>query len=244
MEVFAKSDLGKAREINEDAIYIPEEDLGINMYILADGMGGYRGGDVASQLAVTAARSYIKNNYEITFEDKEDILKLVNGAIEYANMVVSERAKTDKKLNQMGSTLEVLLVIRNDAYIGHVGDSRIYRIRDKKIKKLTTDHSYIQKLISDGRITKEESSTHPDKNMITKAIGTEIVVEAELTHQKLNKNDIIVICSDGLTNLVSDKEILDIVLDSFDEDIAERLVDRANELGGTDNISVIVLKYN
>lgn len=244
MEVFAKSDLGKARDINEDAIYIPEEDLGINLYILADGMGGYQGGDVASQLAVTAARSYIKNNYEITFEEKEDILKLVNGSIEYANMVVAERAKTDKKLNQMGSTLEVLLLIRNNAYIGHVGDSRAYIIRDGNIRKLTTDHSYIQKLINDGRITKAESTTHPDKNMITKAIGTEIVVEAELIHQKLNKGDIILLCSDGLTNLVSDNEILKIVQESFDEDVAEKLVDRANSLGGTDNVSVIVLKYN
>ena len=244
MEIFAKSDLGKARDINEDAIYIPEEDLGINLYILADGMGGYQGGDIASQLAVTAARSYILNNYEITFEEKEDILKLVNGAIEYANIVVSEKAKTDKKLNKMGATLEILLIIKNDAYIGHVGDSSVYMIRDRKINKLTTDHSYIQKLITDGRITKEESSTHPDKNMITKAIGTEIVVEAELIHKKLNTNDILIICSDGLTNLVSDKEMLEIVLDSFNEDIAEKLINRANDLGGTDNISVIFVKYN
>ncbi len=244
MEVFAKSDLGKARDINEDAIYIPEEDLGINAYILADGMGGYQGGDVASQLAVTAARSYILNNYEITFEDKDDILKLVNGSIEYANMVVAEKAKTDKKLNKMGSTLEVLLIIKNEAYMGHVGDSRIYLVRNRKIKQLTKDHSYIEKLITDGRITKEESSTHPDKNMITKAIGTEIVVEAELIHRKLNTNDIIILCSDGLTNLVSDKEILEIVVDSFDEDIAEKLINKANELGGTDNVSVIVVKYN
>ncbi len=244
MEIFAKSDLGKARDINEDAIYIPEEDLGINLYILADGMGGYQGGDIASQLAVTAARSYILNNYEITFEEKEDILKLVNGAIEYANIVVSEKAKTDKKLNKMGATLEILLIIKNDAYIGHVGDSSVYMIRDRKINKLTTDHSYIQKLITDGRITKEESSTHPDKNMITKAIGTEIVVEAELIHKKLNTNDILIICSDGLTNLVSDKEMLEIVLDSFNEDIAEKLINKANDLGGTDNISVIFVKYN
>lgn len=243
MEIFAKSDLGKARDINEDAIYVPEEDLGINVFILADGMGGYRGGDIASGLAVTAARSYILNNYEITFEETEDILKLVNGAIEYANMIVSEKAKSDKKLNKMGSTLEVLLIIKNNAYIGHVGDSRIYMIRDKKINKLTTDHSYIQKLIKDGKITKEESSIHPDKNMITKAIGTEIVVEAELIHKKLNKNDILLLCSDGLTNLVSDNEILEIVLDSFDEDIAEKLIDKANKLGGTDNVSAIVIKY-
>ncbi len=244
MEVFGKSDLGKARDINEDAIYLAEDDLGINVYILADGMGGYQGGDVASQLAVTAVRSYIMNNYEITFEDDDDILKLVNGSIEYANMVVSEKAKSDKKLNQMGSTLEVVLIIKNKAYIGHVGDSRVYLIRDRKIKKLTTDHSYIQKLISDGKITKEESSKHPDKNMITKAIGTEIVVEAELVQLNLNKNDILIICSDGLTNLVKSNEILELVLDSFDEDIAEKLINRANELGGTDNVSVIVLKYN
>ena len=242
MEVFAKSDIGKSRDLNEDSMYIPTPDVGIDVYVLADGMGGYQGGNIASSIAVSAAKSYIINNYEITFDDDQDILSLVNGAIEYANLVVSERAKEDKRFNQMGSTLEVLLIIKDNLYIAHVGDSRIYRVRNRELKKLTTDHSYIQKLINDGKITKEQSKFHPDKNMITKAIGTELVVEPELIHHKLQKDDILLVCSDGLTNMVSEKEILNTLNDEYDEKIAQRLIDKANANGGTDNITVIIIK--
>ena len=117
-----------------------------------------------------AAKSYILNNYEITFNNKEDIQKLVNGAIEYANMIVYEKSKEDERYKYMGATLEILLIINDDIYIGHAGDSRIYRLRRDVLKKLTKDHSYIENLIEDGKITREEAVKHPDKNMVTKGI--------------------------------------------------------------------------
>jgi len=170
MRAFAKTDVGKAREINEDYYYIsnPEDDL--KVYILADGMGGYNGGEIASRLATTTALSYIKNNFETVPKEKEEILKLVKSAMEYANMVVYEKATSNKELEGMGTTLEVCLIYNNKAYIGHVGDSRIYRIRKEFIRKLTHDHSYVQKLVKDGTITQEEANHHPKKNMLMKAL--------------------------------------------------------------------------
>jgi len=170
MRAFAKTDVGKAREMNQDYYYIsnPEDDL--KVYILADGMGGYNGGEIASRLATTTALSYIKNNFETVPKEKEEILKLVKSAMEYANMVVYEKATSNKELEGMGTTLEVCLIYNNKAYIGHVGDSRIYRIRKEFIRKLTHDHSYVQKLVKDGTITKEEADHHPKKNMLMKAL--------------------------------------------------------------------------
>ncbi len=170
MGAFAKSDVGKAREINEDYYYISPKNAEPQVYILADGMGGYNGGEVASKLAVTTALSYIQTNFESIPKEKEDILNLVKSAMEYANMVVYEKAGENKELEGMGTTLDVCLVYHNKAYIGHVGDSRVYRIRKELIRKLTHDHSYVQKLVKDGTITEEEATHHPKKNMLMKAL--------------------------------------------------------------------------
>lgn len=170
MEAFAKTDVGKAREINEDYYYISKEEDLLHVYILADGMGGYNGGEVASRLATATALSYIQNNFEQIQKEKEDILNLIKSAMEYANMVVYEKANQEKELEGMGTTLEVCLIYQNKVYIGHVGDSRVYRIRKELIKKLTHDHSYVEKLVRDGTITEEEANHHPKKNMLMKAI--------------------------------------------------------------------------
>ena len=164
---FGLTDIGQVRKKNQDYYYISEDGT-IN--ILADGMGGYAGGEVASKLATTTALKYILNNFESVPKEKEDILNLVKSAIEYANMVVYEKANKEKELEGMGTTLDVCLIYNNKAYIGHVGDSRIYRIRKEFIRKLTHDHSYVQKLVKDGTITQEEASHHPKKNMLMKAL--------------------------------------------------------------------------
>ena len=130
MKAFAQSDIGKARETNQDYFYISPNDSKLKLYILADGMGGYKGGDVASKLATTTAKSYIESNFDTTPKEKDEILKLIKGAIEYANMVVYEKSKEDQNLEGMGTTLEVCLIYNNNVYIGHVGDSRVYRITD------------------------------------------------------------------------------------------------------------------
>ena len=170
IKAYAKSDVGKVREINEDSYYISESLDEVQLYIIADGMGGYNGGEIASSLAIKSAKNYIENNFAQADKDKESIIQLVASSLEYANMVVYEKSKENKELNGMGTTLDICLIYNNKAYIGHVGDSRIYRIRKDFIRKLTQDHSYVQKLVKDGKITEEEASHHPQKNMLMKAL--------------------------------------------------------------------------
>lgn len=170
MRVLAKSDIGKARDMNQDYYYVSSLDDDIKLYILADGMGGYKGGEIASNIAVNCAKNYICNNFSNVEKDKEEILKLINSSIEYANMIVYEKSQEIKELHDMGTTLEVAIVQGNKVFIGHIGDSRIYRIRKNIIRKLTTDHSYVEKLVKDGSITKDEAYNHPNKNMLLKAL--------------------------------------------------------------------------
>ena len=241
MEAFAKSDVGKAREMNQDYYYISPSESNINLYILADGMGGYKGGEIASKLATISVKNYIESNFENLPKEKEEILKLIKSSIEYANMVVYEKSKEDKELEAMGTTLEVCLIYNNKAYIGHVGDSRIYRIRKDILRKLTTDHSYVEKLVKDGTITKEQAVNHPKKNMLTKALGCTPFVEADVTVKGFIKDDIILMCSDGLTNMITEDEIYNMI--KMDYKVApQNLVDKANENGGYDNITAIIIK--
>ena len=239
--VFAKTDIGKAREINQDYYYISDDTEIPQLYILADGMGGYKGGEIASSLAAESAARYIKSNFSSNLIEKEEILKLVENAVEYANMVVYEKSKEVEELEGMGTTLEICLIYNNKAYIGHVGDSRIYRIRKDVIRKLTKDHSYVQKLIEDKKITREEAKSHPKKNMLTKALGCTPYVEPDIRARNFEKGDIFIMCSDGLTNMVDEKQIYDIVTRDI-EKAAEELVNEANAAGGYDNITVIIIK--
>ena len=239
--VFAKTDIGKAREINQDYYYISDDTEITQLYILADGMGGYKGGEIASSLAAESAARYIKSNFSSNLIEKEEILKLVENAVEYANMVVYEKSKEVEELEGMGTTLEICLIYNNKAYIGHVGDSRIYRIRKDVIRKLTKDHSYVQKLIEDKKITREEAKYHPKKNMLTKALGCTPYVEPDIRARNFEKGDIFIMCSDGLTNMVDEKQIYDIVTRDI-EKAAEELVNEANAAGGYDNITVIIIK--
>lgn len=242
MEVFAKTDKGMVRKINEDFLYIPEKDDVLNLYIIADGMGGYEGGEVASEKSVNIAKRYIINNYEITFNTDEDILKLVSGSIEYANVRILEDKKDLEEFENMGSTIAIALVIKDRLYISHAGDSRIYRLRKNVFRRLTKDDSYVQKLIDDGTIKEEDSEKHPDKNMITKAIGMSAVVQPSKSVQKLISGDTLLLCTDGLTNYVKDEELKEILQNDEIEDPAKFLVDLANKRGGRDNITVIVVK--
>ena len=241
METFAKSDIGKARDMNQDYYYIPSPRNEIQIFILADGMGGYKGGEIASCLATKTALSYIKSNFEKAIKEKEEILKLIKSSMEYANMVVYEKSKEDKELEGMGTTLEVCLIYNNKIYIGHVGDSRVYRIRKEFMRKLTRDHSYVEKLVKDGTITREEAMHHPKKNMLTKALGCTAFVDPDVTVKGFMKDDIILMCSDGLTNMVEEQEIYKIIKENRMTAV-DKLIERANENGGYDNVTAIVIK--
>ena len=243
MKVFAKSDIGKARETNQDSFYVSQPSEKTGLYIVADGMGGYNGGDIASRLAVTAAKNYIETNFINVEHNKEELQKLVKNAIEYANMIVYEKSKENKELEGMGTTIEIVLAYNDRVYIGHIGDSRIYRIRKNFMRKLTVDDSYVQKLVKDGTITKEEAVNHPKKNMLTKALGCTAFVQPVVSVKGFLKDDIIVITSDGLTNMVSEDKIYEIVTTNI-ENSAEELIKQANNAGGIDNITVVIINNN
>ena len=242
MDVFARTDIGKARDMNQDSYLVLEEE-NYKLCILADGMGGYKGGEIASSLAVNAVQNYIKNNFENTPKATENILKLINDAVEYANMIVYEKSREDEELKDMGTTLDTCIIYNGKLYIGHVGDSRIYRIRKNIIRKLTTDHSYVEKLVKEGTITKEEAQNHPKKNMLTKALGCSSFVEPDLLYKVFQKGDILLMCSDGLTNMLNEEIIYNIVTKQENaENNSKELINLANDLGGYDNITAIIVK--
>ncbi len=241
MRILAKSDIGKARDMNQDSYYISDlEKDELKLYILADGMGGYKGGEIASSLAVANARNYIINHFKKTKKDRESILKLLRYAIEYANMMVYEKSQEDEELKDMGTTLDICLIYNNKVFIGHVGDSRVYRIRKNIIRKLTTDHSYVEKLVKEGTISKEEAFNHPKKNMLMKALGCNSLVEPDVICKGFLKDDILLMCSDGLTNMLKENEIYNLLLNNPDHP-EEALINNANELGGYDNITAIII---
>lgn len=241
MRVFTKTDVGMARSMNQDSFLVSDNNRnGLNLYILADGMGGYKGGEIASKVAITAVSKYIIEKFDEIPKDKQSILNLVEDSIEFANSAIYEESEQDEELQDMGTTLEVVLIYKNKVYIGHIGDSRVYRVRKNRMKKITTDHSYVEKLIQDGEITREEAYNHPKKNLLIKALGTDEEACPDMIYTVLNKNDVILICSDGLTNMVREEEILEVVKEP-NENCADILVEEANLAGGLDNITVIVI---
>lgn len=240
MRAFGKSDIGKVRDMNQDSFYISSPQDEVQLFIVADGMGGYKGGEVASKLAVETSKNYIINNFNSIEHDRENILNLIKSAIEYANLVVYEKSKEVPELENMGTTIDICLILQNKVYIGHVGDSRVYRKRKEFFRKLTTDHSYVQKLVSDGTITKEEAYNHPKKNMLIKALGCSSFVEPDVMVKGFLKDDILLMCSDGLTNMLRDEEIVQIINQNPME-ACNRLVNEANDKGGLDNITAVII---
>ena len=242
VKAYAKTDIGKARDVNEDSFYITDNSFSdIQLYILADGMGGCKAGDIASKLAISTAKSYIENNIKDTPKEKESLIQLVGSSAEYANMVVYEKSKENKDFEGMGTTIEICLIYNNRAFIAHIGDSRIYRIRNGLIRQLTQDHSYVQTLVKQGTITKDEAEIHPKKNILTKALGCNAFVEPDMLVRGFQKDDILVMCSDGLSNMVTQDDIYNLVTNNF-EIAPKELVDLAKKNGGIDNITVITIK--
>ena len=241
MRAYAKTDIGKAREMNQDFYYVSDEINGMRLCILADGMGGYKGGEIASALATTSAKEYIQARFDKIESTTENIQDLIHEAMDYANEVVYKKSRENEELDQMGTTLEICIMYGNKIYLGHIGDSRIYRIRRNIIRRITTDHSYVETLVKDGTITREEAFYHPRKNMLMKALGCAGNIEPDITAKGFLPGDIILMCSDGLTNMLQEEEIYEIITNNVEES-CDNLVKRANELGGLDNISVIVVE--
>ena len=191
-------------------------------------------------MAVESAKDYIHKHFAKNKDSKEKLEALLKDAIEYANSVVYKKAQSKENLRGMGTTLDVCLIYNSRIYIGHVGDSRVYRIRKEFMRRLTKDHSYVQTLVDDGTITKEEAYSHPKKNMLTKALGCVETVEPDVYTKTFIKDDIILMCSDGLTNMIREEEIFKIIKQDK-EKATENLVKQANDNGGLDNITVVII---
>ena len=241
MQIFAKTDIGQERKINEDYYFISEANSKIKLYIIADGMGGYNAGEVASKMATESVKEYIYKHFEKSKESRESIVDMLNEAIKYANETVYKKSKSEKDLEGMGTTLDVCLIYNSKVYIAHIGDSRVYRIRKDFLRRITKDHSYVQTLIEDGKITKEEAYNHPKRNMLTKALGCMEEVEPDIYVKTFLKGDILIMTTDGLTNMVRENEMYEIIKEGTAKVATERLVSKANENGGYDNITVIII---
>ena len=202
---------------------------------------GYNGGEIASKTATETVKEYIEKNIEQTNEEKEKIFNMISKAMEYANNVVYEKSQEDEELLGMGTTMEICLIIKDKLYIGHIGDSRIYRIRRGVMQKLTEDHSYVQELVNEGTITPKEAEHHPKKNMLMKALGCAPYVEPDIIERSIQDGDIIEMNTDGLTNMVPAKEIQEIITQESDN-IAKDLIEKANKAGGLDNITTFIVK--
>ncbi|MCX7904207.1 MAG: Stp1/IreP family PP2C-type Ser/Thr phosphatase [Caloramator sp.] len=236
MYIKCKTDIGKARELNEDYVIM----LKSNNYALiavADGMGGHNAGEVASKIASLSLRDFVFNNYNKYYDKSE----LIRDAMLEANLRVYEKSKDANQLSGMGTTLTCCLMVLDKAFIGHVGDSRAYLINKEGIKKLTEDHSFVQQLVKNGTITELEAENHPKKNLITRAIGLEKNVVIDIIEVDFKKDDLILLCTDGLTTYLTKEEIFEIVNDKK-EDAVETLIEIANDRGGSDNISVVIAR--
>lgn len=236
MKLFAKTDVGRKREINQDYVYVTDKPIGPfpNLLVVADGMGGHKAGDFASKYTVKVLREELERT---ELEKPEEVLKSV---VSIANHKLIEAAQSDVKLEGMGTTLVAGTVIDKTLYFSNVGDSRLYVINDK-IRQVSKDHSLVEEMVRLGGIKAEEAKNHPDKNIITRAMGVKEDVEADIYEFKLRKGDIILMCTDGLSNMIEDEDMFDIVKSA--RDIVEAvlmLIEKANSNGGRDNIGVVL----
>jgi len=245
LEYAFKSDRGKARENNEDSFcIITGLERFPNVFIIADGMGGHNSGEVASRTAVATAEKYIRQ-YNEELKGQTDIQQVIRDAITETNTAVYNQSMENIDNLGMGTTFVMAVVTQNMLHVGHVGDSRAYLIRGDGITQITTDHSFVEEMVRNGSITREEAENHPQKNLITRALGCSEEIQIDLYSCKIFEDDCILLCTDGLTNMLSEEEILSTVLEAKDMDTAcSELVNKANDRGGHDNITVIAIRNN
>lgn len=240
MEYGIKTDIGLKRQLNEDNGSVLVGHPGVpDCFIIADGMGGHKCGEVASKQAVdSVCKHLLESNWE-----NEDISGLLKEIIVSVNNELYQFSIQDESTQGMGTTLIVTVLKNNRLYIGHVGDSRVYLVRDNNIQKITWDHSFIEELVKNGSITKDEAVNHPKKNMITRAVGYENDLQVDTYEIEVFENDRVLLCTDGLTNMLTEDEIMQIITNIENpQEACDTLVQNANNKGGEDNITVIIGK--
>ncbi len=239
MRSFSITDVGEKRQINQDYVFCEENSIGglPNLFIVADGMGGHNAGDYASRFSVEVFTERIRTNQLKT------PIGMISDALQYTNDLLLEEANAKNDLQGMGTTFVVATIIEAVLYVANVGDSRLYVLREG-IKQITEDHSLVEEMVKTGEIERKDVRFHPNKNIITRALGAGSAVTPDYFEVELTEGDIVLMCSDGLTNMMDDKDIMDIA-QAYPEDLemmAGTLVQKANENGGKDNISIVLVK--
>lgn len=238
LKACAITDIGRRRKLNQDSVFATEEQLGSlpNVFLVADGMGGHNAGDYASKCTVEIIVRQIADSKE------QDIVTILTQAINAANRHIRQKSNEEADLSGMGTTVVAATVQGTTLQVANVGDSRLYVIGEQ-IRQITRDHSLVEEMVRMGELPREEARVHPDKNIITRAVGAQDTVEIDFFEVELQEGDMILLCSDGLTNMLEDEEIQSILEERRDiTRTAERLVEAANENGGKDNITVILIE--
>lgn len=238
MKSYYGTNSGKIRNINEDNLAIHESE---NYYlcVVADGMGGHKAGEIASNMAVNIIKNHFINEIN---NSKLKVPKFIIECANLANKAIYDKSFSDEEYNGMGTTITMSVIdkVERIAYIGNVGDSRTYLINEDYIKQITDDHTYVQELVKKGEITKAEAKQHSKRNEITRALGVDSDINIDIFEIELKENDKLLLCSDGLTNHITDNDILYCV-NKYGINIVDMLINLANENGGTDNITVIII---
>lgn len=240
MKAYGKTDMGRVRESNQDAFlcgHISEDAL---FCVVCDGMGGVNGGNVASAIAVKVISDRIMEVYRDGLASNS-VRNLLETAIAAANIDIYDAAMADLNLRGMGTTVVVLIIVDRKLYITHVGDSRAYLFRKDGMDQITRDHSIVQAMVENGQLTQNEARNHPRKHFITRALGVEDTVDCDYGEMNLEDGEFLLICTDGLTNMVETDEIYRLVQSADPEIVPERLIHAANMAGGSDNITVVVV---
>ncbi len=246
IRVHGATDIGRKRSINEDNYKICPK---MNLFIVADGMGGHIAGEIASRLAVDIIAEAVQFEFE-SLRDNDRLADfhpghLLDKAIQLANRKILETAQKRPELEGMGTTTVAALVHHNTLHIASVGDSRIYRVRDHEISQLTSDHSWVNMQVRLGNMTAEEARYHPMRNVITRALGTQLEVEIDIMAHLIRHNDVVLLCTDGLSNSIQMPEIAQQINERPDlESATESLIQIANERGGDDNITAVLLQFD
>ena len=243
MIAIGKTDIGKKRTSNEDAFFVSTNPRGPlpNMYIVADGMGGHKAGDYASNSAIRYLCEFIDDHSSVTLGSGDDIAQFLKRAVNHANYQVFKQSSSKPEYHGMGTTLTILTIVNDILYTAHVGDSRLYIVNDELIRQVTKDHSLVQEMVAKGYISNSEAKKHPKRHVITRAVGTYEKVKVDIFSSDLDNVKYIFLCSDGVTTMLSDGEIHSIIIgDDTLEQKVDELIMFANERGGIDNITVIL----
>ena len=239
MRIYSATDVGQKRKMNQDYVFASADPVGNlpNLFLVADGMGGHNSGDYASSHAVGIVVEEIREDADF------NPVKVIRHAIESANTEIITQAQKDEKLRGMGTTMVAATIVGHYAYVANVGDSRLY-VAGEQIQQITKDHSLVQEMVRMGELNAEEARNHPDKNIITRALGAERTVDVDFFDLKLEPGNVVLMCSDGLSNMVEDDRIGEIISDT-DRDLQERgqaLISEANRNGGKDNIAIVLIE--